>query len=63
MRFVLITEAEQGDKILINLEQISHIFYNPPCIVMSGNHGMDGGSWGLLRLDEKELKMIVNELK
>lgn len=62
-KFIEITEMAYGDKTLINIEQISHIFLNPPALVMSGNHGFNSGSWGLLSISQEDLDKVLKEIK
>lgn len=62
-KFIEITEKRYGDKTLINIEQISHIFLNPPALVMTGNHGFDNGSWGLLSISQEDLDKVLEKIK
>lgn len=62
MKFIEVTETKYNEKVLINLEQVSHIFVEMKAIVLSGNHWSDLGAWGMLYLNQESMEKIMKEL-
>jgi len=62
MKFIKVIETRYKEEVLVNVEQISHIFIQSSNIVLCGNHWSDIGAWGMLSLDEESMKRVLKEV-
>lgn len=64
MKFIEVTETKYNEKVLINIENISHIFIQSNAIVMNGNHWVNevASVSGYIPIEIESMEKLMKEI-